>query len=255
MRPHGRFAIAPIAVLALAVVAASAPRVGAQALPTARELMEKNDAAIGGRAAFDKHTSLHQKGTIAIAAMNVEGQYELFKAKPGRYVQKITLGPMGEVTQGYDGKAAWANRPGQGLILVDSAEAENSKAQADFLGNFHDMSRYKSAETVGLVDFDGRKCFKVKIVRKSGGEGFEFYDSVTGLIAGIQAMADTPMGKQETTNTFSDYKEFDGLKFPMKIVQKQPQFELVIAFATIEFDNVDPAVFEMPDKAKPPVKP
>ena len=256
MRSLRPTALATLATIAFGFIATTARTAGAQALPSAKELMEKSDAAVGGRAALDQHTSLHQTGTMSIAAMGVaDAQLELFKMKPTKYLQKIVIGPGTEVMQGYDGKTAWAILPGQGPTILDSATTETFKSLADFRANFHDMSRYKSTETVGIVDFEGQKCYKVKIVRVTGGEGFEFYDTGTGMIVGIQAQADTPMGKVDQTSVFSDYKDFAGLKFPTKIQQKNSQYEATISFTTVEYDKVDPAVFELPDAVKAKLKP
>ena len=255
MRSH-TFVRSGLFVAALILVSGARPDVvRAQALPAAKDLMARNDAAIGGRAAFDMHTSFHQTGTMSVPAMGVEASLDLFKAKPLKFLQKIVLGPLGEVQSGYDGTTAWAITPGQPPMVLDSAATEGARLQADFYGNFHDMARYKSVETVGLVDFEGAQCYKVKIVRTTGGEGFEFYDVATGLIAGIQAATETPLGKIDQTSVFSDYKEFDGVKMPTKIRQKNAQYDAVITFTAIEWDKVDPAVFVLPDVLKAKVKP
>ena len=255
MRSLHQLAAATVAALGLLLLAAPPRSAAAQTLPGARDLMEKNDAAIGGRAALAKHTSFHQVGSMTVATAGIQAQIELFKLKPTKYLQKIVLGAIGEVTQGYDGKTAWTIQPGQAAAVLDSASAETFKSLADFFGNFHDQAKYKSIETVGIVDFEGGKCYKVKIVKLTGSEGFEYFDVATGLIAGVQAAIDTPMGKIDQTSVFSDYRDFGGLKMPTKIQQKNGQFDATISFTTIEFDNVDPAVFELPASLKATVKP
>jgi hypothetical protein len=242
------------ALATLAILATSRSGL-AQALPSAKELMDRHDAAIGGRAALEKHTSIHQSGSLSIAAAGIEATLDLYRARPSLFLQKIVIGPMGEVLQGYDGKIAWAMQGGQATIL-DSAMTAQAKYNSDFFGNIHDMARYKSAETVELADFDGRKCYKVKIVRVAGGEGFEFFDSSTGLGAGTIASIDSPMGgKIEQTSVFGDYKDFGGVKIPTRITQKGAMGEVVITITTMEFDNVDAATFVLPDAVKALVKP
>ncbi|HEY4658999.1 MAG TPA: hypothetical protein VIH11_05785 [Gemmatimonadaceae bacterium] len=242
-----------LALTAVALFAASRLAL-AQPLPSAKELMDKHDAAIGGRAALDKHTSVHQTGAVSIPAMGVEATMDVYRAKPALFLQKLVIGPMGEILQGFDGKTAWAVQAGQPVVL-EGAQAEMTKYNSDFFGNFHDMARYKSAETVELADFDGRKCYKVRIVRNIGGEGFEFFDAATGLGAGIIVSSESPMGKVETTSVFAEYKDFDGLKFPTKITQKTPMFESTITIKTMEFDKVAPETFALPDAVKALVKP
>jgi hypothetical protein len=254
MRSPRLSAAATCAALVL-VMSAGASAAHAQALPSKKGGGEKNDAAWGAPATLEKHSSVHQVGTMSVAAAGIDAQIELFKAKPNKYLQKIALGAMGEVTQGFDGVNAWAVQPGQGAILLDSAQTEAFKTLADYYGNFHDMARYKSTENTGIVDFDGRKCYKIKIVKLSGSEGAEFYDISTGLIAGIQAQVDSPMGKIDQTNIFSDYKEFGGLRMPTKIQQKNGQFDATISFTNVEFDNADPAVFVIPEALKAKAKP
>ena len=255
MRTPRRPLAATIASLSVMLLSVGGGTLHAQPLPAAKELMAKSDAAMGGLGVFDKHTSLHLVGSMSAPAMGMEAQIELFKAKPSQYLQKLAIGALGDITQGYDGRTAWISQPGQSPVALDSAQTEGMKWQADFLGNFHDMARYKSVETVGLVDFEGTRSYKVKVVRSTGGEGFEFYDASTGLIAGIQASADTPMGKMEQTSVFSEYKAFADVKMPTKIRQKNAQYEAVITFTTIEFDKVDPAVFALPDALKTKPKP
>lgn len=242
------------ALAALAVLAASRLAIG-QALPSAKELMDRHDAAVGGRAALEKHTSTHQSGSLSIAAAGIEATLDLYRARPSLFLQKIVIGPMGEVLQGYDGKIAWAMQGGQATVL-DSSMTQQAKYNSDFFGNFHDMARYRSAETVELTDFDGRKCYKVKIVRIAGAEGFEFFDAATGLGAGMIASMDSPMGgKVEQTSVFGDYRDFGGVKIPTRITQKGAMGEVVIIIKTMDFDDVDAATFVLPDAVKALVKP
>lgn len=254
MRPTRPAALLCLSALAVVALVTPPDLARAQELPSAKSLMEKHDAAIGGRSALEKHTSMHQSGTLTIAAAGLEATIDIYRAKPSFFLQKLVLGPMGEILQGYDGKVAWAMRAGQPAIL-DSAQTQQFKSNSDFFGNFHDMARYMSAETVEIADFDGRKCYKVKLVRVTGGEGFEFFDVATGLGAGIIASTDTPQGKVEQTSIFGDYREYGGMKFPTKITQKGAMGDVAIAIKVTEFDGVDAATFALPDAVKSLVKP
>ncbi|MBI3567616.1 MAG: hypothetical protein HY084_05370 [Gemmatimonadetes bacterium] len=252
-----RVRVSTSALLAAALLALVAmPRVAAaQALPSAKELMDRHDAAVGGRAALDKHSSIRRVGSMNIAAMGMQGQVEMMQDKSGRYVQKIQLGPVGDVQQGFDGKTAWVVQPGMGPMIVEGDQAKEMQRQGDFFGSLHDPSNYASAETVELADFEGRKCYKVKLVRKAGGEGYEFFDAATGLTAGVVRDVESPMGKVTSTQVVSDYKDFDGVKMPTKILVKNGQFDVQMSFTDVEFDKVDSNAFALPDAVKALVKP
>ncbi|MFI5312491.1 MAG: hypothetical protein ACHQQ3_14735 [Gemmatimonadales bacterium] len=254
MRSIPRTAATTLAALATFALAAAPAPARAQVLPSAKSLMDKHDAAVGGRTALDKHTSIHQAGTLSMAAAGLDATIDIYRLKPTMFLQKLVIGTVGEVLQGFDGKTAWAMQGPQAMVL-DSAQAQQFRYNSDFFGNLHDPSRYKSAETVEQVEFDGRQCYKVKLVRLSGAEGFEFFDVATGLGAGMIASNETPMGKVEQTSVFGDYKDFGGVKFPTKILQKGAMGEITITLKTTEFDAVDPSTFALPDAVKALVKP
>lgn len=245
-------------LVALAAASLLPALAGAQTLPDGKALVAKHVAAIGGREALDKHTSLHQSGTFSMPAMGIEGPIHLYRAKPALLLQQITLGSFGEMTQGFDGTTAWAISPMQGGASVMSGEqAIAVKHQADFFADFPDPSRYTTIETVAAEDFEGRKCYKVKMVRaEGGGEAMQFFDVETGLAAGIMRSIENPqIGKIDITVVLSDYKDQGGVKMPSKILQKSPQGDVVLTFTAYEWDKVEAKLFELPDAVKSMVKP
>ena len=240
------------------IVAGAVPVVvAAQGLPDGKAIVSKHLAAIGGREAMEKHSSVHMTGTFSMSAMGIEGPIHLYRAKPAMFVQQITLGAMGEVTQGFDGTTAWAVNPMMGPTVMSGDQATQMKSQADFFSDYPDFSKYTTVETVGLEDFEGRKCYKVKLVKADGsGEAMQFFDAETGLAAGMTRSVENPqMGKVDVTVVMSDYKDQGGVKMPSKITQKTPQGDVVLTFATVEWDNVDAKVFALPDAVKALVKP
>ena len=225
---------------------------GAQALPTPKALMDKHNAALGGRAAWDKYTSMRLTATVSMPGM--EASMEMFRAKPDRFVQKVNIGPMGEVTQGYDGKVAWALNPMSGAQLVEGEALEAAKTNADFFSSLQDPANYTRSETVGLTDFEGRRCYKVTVARGVR-EGVEYFDAETGLLAGFTGTTPTPQGDIQSTTVFTEYGDFGGLKFPKRIEQRSPVGNVTITFTAVEFDKVDPAMFELPAAVKALIKP
>src|SRR5512140_3481828 len=244
-------------MLSALAVASLVPALGsAQALPDGKALVAKHVAAIGGREAFDKHSSLHQTGTFSMAAMGIEGAVHVYRAKPALFLQQITLGSFGEMTQGFDGSTAWAIQPMQGAMVMSGDQAAQVKQQADFYSDVPDLSKYTTIETVAAEDFEGRKCYKVKLVREGGMEIMQYFDVETGLAAGTTRSIENPqMGKIDITVVLSDYKDQGGIKMPSKIVQKTPQGDVVLTFTTYEWDKVDQATFNLPDAVKALVKP
>ena len=216
--------------------------------------MEKHNAAIGGRAMFDRHSSIRMTATMSIAAMGVEASMEVFRAKPNKYLQKVTIAPVGEISEGFDGKVAWALNPMAGAQLVEGEQLTAVKSNADFFANLQDAAAYTNLQTIELGDFEGRKCYKVKLSR-DGRDGFEYFDATTGLLAGHAGTQPGPQGAVEVTTVFVEYVDVDGIKLPKRIERRGGPASATIIFTSFEFDKVDPKVFDLPAAVQALVKP
>jgi hypothetical protein len=236
----------------IATVAAS--QVQAQTLPTAKSLLEKHDAAVGGRAAMDKHSSMHVTVTLSIAAANISGTMEEYHSKPNLFFAKQTFAGA-EILSGFDGKTAWSTNPQTGPQVLDSAATVDLKNQADFFGDFYDPSKIKSAETVEITDFEGTRCYKLKIVHKDNSEAMVYLDSASGLRVGQTENAKMMGQEMQRTLVMGGYKEFGGVKIPVKRTIKLPMAEIVGEITAVEFDTVAPSTFVLPAEVKALVKP
>jgi hypothetical protein len=94
----------------------------------------------------------------------------------------------------------------------------------------------------------------VSLVRIDGNEDFEFYDVETGLRAGSIATRESPMGKVTTTSVEGDYKKFGNILQATTLVQKMMGVEQKLTLTGVEYDNVAPTVFELPEPIKALIK-
>lgn len=223
-------------------------------LPGARSILDRHIAAIGGKEAVLSHSSTRATGTFSVASAGMNGSLEVIAAKPDKSMVKITIPGVGEILEGYDGKSGWTLSPMTGPMLIEGKQLEEKRYDADFYSELHDDSRYASMTTVERTDFEGRPCYKVKLVRKSGGEDYEFYDVETGLKAGRIATRETPMGTITGTSVETDYKKFGNLLQPTTVKNTMMGMQQVISIATIEYDTVPPTAFEPPAEIKALIK-
>jgi hypothetical protein len=246
--------VAFVTILA-ATVALSPDRVAAQ-LPAAGALMARHDSLIGGRRLLDARESIRIIGEMTIPMAGIEAPFEILKRKPDAYFFRSSLGAIGEMQQGFDGTTAWAIAPGQPPMLLEGELKAQVTKQANFYADLHDSSRFVRAETVGETDFEGRRVFEVRITRPDSSQVTEYFDVATGLSAGGITSAESPTGGRERqVSVYTDYREFDGFRFATRIVQRNPQFEVILSIRLVEFDTVEPAAVELPASVKPLVKP
>jgi hypothetical protein len=230
--------------------AAQAARASAAELPSARSIVDRHIAAIGGREAVLSHTSMHATGTVSIPSAGIMGTVEIFGAKPNRSMVRISLAGVGESSEGFNGAVGWEISPVTGPTLLEGKELEEKKFDADFYDELHEGDRYSSMTTVERTVFEGRPCYRLRLVRKTGGEDTAFYDVETGLKAGGIQTRETQMGKVTATIVESDYRKFGNLMHATKATLSAMGIQQVITLSVIEYDNVPDSAFDLPPAIK-----
>jgi hypothetical protein len=224
------------------------------ALPAARVVIDRHLKAIGGREALLGHSSSRATGTFAVPAQGLKGPLDVVAAKPDKTRVKITLPGLGEIVEGYNGQHAWTMSPMTGPMLLEGKQLEDKRFDSDYYNELHAEGRYQSMTTIERADFDGRPCYKVRLVRKNGSEDFEFYDVETGLRAGRILTRETPMGTFTGTTVETDYKKFGNLLLPTTIKNTIMGIQQLITVDTVEYDNVPASAFEPPAEIKALIK-
>jgi hypothetical protein len=215
-------------------------------LPSARSILDRHLEAIGGREALLSHSSLYAKGTLSMPAAGMNGALEIYSAKPNKLFVKISLDGVGEVMEGFDGSHGWSLSPMTGPMLQEGKELADKRLDANFHGELKPDSQYASMTTLERIDFDGRPCYKVRLVRTTGREDTEFYDVATGLKAGGITTRTTHMGEVTSTNYEGNYRKFGNVLHATTMRQQVGPVEQVITLTSIEYDNVNPSIFDLP---------
>jgi zinc protease len=228
--------------------------VAVKGLPSARSILDRHVEAIGGRRAVLAHKSIYVKGSLTMPAAGIGGTVEVYSAAPNKLLMKVAIDGVGEVAEGFDGTHAWSMSPMTGPMLQEGKALEQKRLDAEFHGELHPDSRYVSMITEERTEFDGRPCYKVRLVRKIGGEDFEFYDVATGLKAGSITTRETPMGSITSTSIETDYKKFGDLLHAATLKQQIGPVQQIMTVAAVEYDTVEPAVFDLPPAIKALVK-
>lgn len=244
---------APFYAQAPAQTPAKAP--AADTLPDAREIINRHIQAVGGREAILGHKSMHALGTLSVPASGISGPVEVFGATdPDRIVVKTTVTGIGDIAEGFDGSHAWSVSPMTGPMLKVGKELTQARLDADFYSELRDPKKYPVAKTIEKSDFEGRPCYKVSITRVDGSEDFDFYDAATGLRAGSINTRESPMGTITITSVEGGYKKFGNWMQATTHTQKISGIEQIITLTSVEYDKVDPSVFEPPAAIKALIK-
>ena len=220
------------------------------ALPSARSVIDRHIEAIGGRKAVLGRSSTRAAGTISVPSAGLTGTVEVLAAKPNKTLMRISIGGIGDIEEGFNGTVGWSLSAITGPALLEGKQLEQRRFDSDFFGELHDDARYESMTTVEETEFEGRSCYKLRLVRKGGGEDFEFYDVKTGLKAGSISTRTIPMGDVTSTTVESDYRRFGNVLTATSITLTGMGMQQLLKLNAVEIDSVDPSVFEPPAPIK-----
>lgn len=206
---------------------------------------------MGGAEILARRKSKYSKGTFEMIAQGLKGTMDLYSARPSRQLVRIDLPGVGLVETAFDGVVGWSIDPSLGPRLMKDTELDRAKLLAEFDSELHRAEQYETLETLERTTFEGKDCYKVRVKSKSGLEWTEFYDTRTGLFAGMIGDQSSPMGSVTVTSVVDEYKAFEGILLPVVRVQRMTGgFEIRMTIVAVEFDKVDDKVFEMPAAIK-----
>ena len=240
--------------LAIAILASSSSALA----QTADEIIEKSLAAVGGRAALAKVKSRMATGTIVLGtpAGDIPGTIEILNAAPNktRALIKADLSALGAgelvIDQRFDGTTGYVLDSLQGNRAIAGNQLENMKNSSfphPFL-NYKDLGT--SAKLAGKENVGGRDAYVVVFEPTSGSAIRNYIDAETFMPIKSVMKVDIPQLGQEVEQTteFLDYKEFEGLKLPVRLKTSSSVQTITITFTKIEHNvAVDEKLFVKPE--------
>lgn len=221
------------------------------AKPAAAELFRKHLDATGGEAAWATKSAIRSKGAIEIPSAGLKGSMTLVAMEPDRMLVTMDLPGMGETRTGSDGTTGWSIDPMRGPALMDAKQLADIKRDANFRRDLMLAKDAGNAEVVGLFEFEGAPCWRVKVTGAgSAKETHHFYSKESGLLTGMSMRMATPMGEIPAVIAVGDYKDFGDVKLPAKTVTKVMGQQQVMTTDTVDWGGVDEKVFELPAEIK-----
>ncbi len=171
----------------------------------------------------------------------------------GKMLNKLVT-PMGEMTVGYDGQAAWMGIGGQTRDMPASQMAELKaslfRQSIPLLQNFEKPGY--TVQALGPAEVEGKPAEVVVVSDPERSLQVKVYiDPATNLIAMKHYTAALMGPPAETDELYSDYRDVKGVKIPYKTVVKQGG--KIGADVTVTDVKVNPGIPEAWYK-KPPAK-
>jgi hypothetical protein len=241
------------AIGALALGAVLAPPAGAQALPPAKDLIDRYARAVGGDKWKD-HKSARMKATMEVPSAGLSANIEASTIFPSAFLMKMEIGGMGSIVTGFDGTTAWSKDPMMGPRILEGAEADQVAEEADPAAALRQTTKIASSETVEKTTINDTECYKVKHTWKSGRVTHDCFSTFDGLLVATIAKQASAMGEAEVTTIHSAYKDFGGIMRASVLTNHMMGQEAKTTITSWEWDVVDPKDVELPPDVKALIK-
>lgn len=187
---------------------------------TADEIVDKHVAAIGGKDAWKKITSVRQEGSMQVQGAEVALTITVVHNKGMR--QDIAVMGM----NGYQimtPAAGWSYMPFQGQTAPEPVTAEMLKESADSYDAQGTLVDYKTkghtVEFLGKEDIDGIEALKLRVTQKSGKVETLFIDPTSYYVIRSVSKQKANGQEMEVVTNLSNYKKTpEGIVLPMSLV-------------------------------------
>jgi hypothetical protein len=235
-------------VVALGMVAGclfGVPRLSAQELPRAEDILDKATVATGGKAALQKVKTLVVRGKVSVQGM--QGRFAHYLAAPDKSYEELTIDGLLTVQGGVRGQLAWeknsitGSRVLQGTERAKAVREANLQAQADW------RTHIKQAQVVGEEKVEGKPAYKLRLTTRDGEVVITHYDKQTGLAVRQEVTVESPQGKMNMVAFLSDHREVDGIVHPFTTRVVVGPAEIVMTAERVEHNvNIPEERFAVP---------
>lgn len=240
-----------LSVVAIAFVALAGVRLTAQtqtmALPTIDQVLDKWIAAVGGRAALEKHTSRVSRGTIEMVdAPMPPGTVEVSEKAPDKALTVINL--QGQlIREGADTAGAWQEDPMDGVKDKTGKDLADAKRDATFNSELKMKQLFKTLTVMSQETVGGKPTYLVIGTPAEGSPTRFWFAADTGLLIRTRSTRETPQGPVDIDVFLEDYRDVDGVKTAHLIRQVTTQFTMLVRLNEVKFNvPLDDAIFRKP---------
>jgi predicted Zn-dependent peptidase len=181
------------------------------------DVLRKAIEASGGEAAIAALKDISITGTVSL--MGQSFTYEQQHVFPDGFSTAVKMGEMSLMSQTKKGEVYTMTMQGAAQE-ADPAAKKDLDAKAALIEERYYLANPGYAFQVkGIESIEGKEAYNVQITTPDSAVSNSFYEIATGLkLQDVKEQDGGPMGKLSVTTKYTDYKEYNGVKIPTRIL-------------------------------------
>lgn len=197
-------------------------KAGADITPTA--VLNKAIEAQGGEAAITALKDVSMKGTASVNGQSLD--FSALYVLPSGYLQYISMGGIAVAKQMTKNGTYQVTQQGMEQQLKDEDKEELDEAASLVPELYMQKKGGYSYAVKGIEQVEGKDAYNLEIRSPKGRTVNFFYDVATGLRVKEVRTQEVPGGKIMISVTNTEYKIFNGVKLPVKLLMDTGQFKI-----------------------------
>ncbi|GAB3571222.1 hypothetical protein GCM10027578_29090 [Spirosoma luteolum] len=209
----------------------------AKAVPagvTAEQVMDKYVTAIGGKDALSKVNDVTMQ-----MSTEVQGTTMMMTRRqkaPNKFSMSMNAMGMEVFKQTSDGQKVSRTARGQST-MVEGKEARQALLTGAMFPELRMADMGVKSTLSGIEKVDGKDAYKVVHTSSDGISWSDFYDTQTGLKVQTVSTTKGPQGDVQSAVSYADYKDVNGIKYPMTISQNMGPMVLKLTVDKVEINK------------------
>ena len=204
---------------------------------TAESVIENYIEAIGGKENLEKIKDVTIEATTNMNGMEIK--QKTYKKTPNKYAMIMSMNGNVMMQQAFNGeRGIMKSFNGEQEMIGEDLENLKVDAALNVELKYADLGVKLTIEAIEKVE--GKDAYKVKVVNPTGQTIYDYFNVESGLRIQSKQTTVSPQGEFTQIQSFSDYKEIDGVKFPFLIkISGVQNMELKVDSVSINTDLSD----------------
>jgi zinc protease len=219
-------------------------------LPTVKEILERNDKATGGEAAWQKMTTRSMKGIYESQDDSSFLGVQILQKAPNKSVILYEF-PNGLVVRDVcDGRTAWLEDPRGGYHAYSGAALASRLKRSEFSDRAKMLLLAATGKLVGTENVGAHTAYVIEFSPEKNAVSRVYFDAETGYLVREVDTYTTADGPYTVTLDMDDYREVDGVKVPFRMKRTEKGAVINIRLTQVKFNGpVDDSEFVKPESA------